>query len=263
MIKKTRILGFLMSAFMMCASMTACGKGTTKIETLSDLAGAKIAFVADSPAQSYAEGITSFRKSCSNGLEAVQALQNGEAEAVIMDKAPAQIYTAHNDDMRILEKPLQTESYVIAYMEGNDKMGKLLNDTLSELRGEGTVDDILSHWVGDSADHISYVPTTGETKGELIMATCANVPPFAETEGSAVVGIEPDIMRAICDRLGLSLTIKEVSSVDEIMNLISAGKADVGISRISVQKEYINKVSFTDSYFDSEQVVIVTKIERR
>ncbi len=254
--KQTKILSLLVSAVMFCASMTACGNGKS-IEKLSDLSGASVACLSGSTGEVYANGIMNATVvSFNSGLEAVQALQNGETDAIIMDEAPAQIYTAHIDAVKILDQKIDTEPYVIACKKGNEKLATMLNETLSTLKTDGTIDEILSHWVGTSADHVPYLAKEQDTKGELIMATVANLPPFAEKEGSTVVGLEPDIMRAICDKLGMSLVIKEMSSTDEVLEAVKAGKADVAVSRITVQKDYITKASFTESYFKSEQVII-------
>lgn len=255
--KQTKILSLLVLAVMLCTSMTACGNSKKSIEKLSDLSGASVACLSGSTGEIYANGIVNATVTPFNtGLEAVQALQNGDTDAVIMDEAPAQIYTAHIDAVKIIDQKIDTEPYVIACKKGNEKLATMLNETLSTLKTDGTIDEILSHWVGSSADHVSYLAKEQNTKGELIMATVANLPPFAETEGSVVVGLEPDIMRAICDKLGMSLVIKEMASTDAVLDAVKAGKADVAMSRITVQKDYITRASFTESYFESEQVII-------
>ncbi|MEE5992829.1 MAG: transporter substrate-binding domain-containing protein [Oscillospiraceae bacterium] len=252
-----RALCLLIGAVMLCSSMTACAKKKS-IEKSSDLAGETIACLNDSAGVVYADGIQqSTVLSFNNGLEAVQAVQNGQASAVIMDEVSAQIYTTHNSDVKILEQPIGTESYVIAYKKGSEKFGSLLGEALSSLQAEGKIDEIISHWVGDSADHASYVPAEQNPRGELIMATVPNLPPFAESEGSAVIGIEPDVMRAVCDKMGMTLTIMEMQTSEDVLEAVKSGKADVGLSRIAVQKDNINKASFTDSYFASNQVIVV------
>ncbi len=193
------------------------------------------------------------------GADAVQALKQGKIDAVIIDMETAREFVRKNDDLRILEEPFDSEEYSIAYRKGDDELGKRLNDALAELKSDGTLTSIVYHWIGDHADHASYTPDPNTVRsGTLIMATNAEFPPYESMEGGEIVGIDVDMMRAVCDKLGMTLEIENME-FDSIITAVTSGKADVGVAGMSVTQERLKNVNFTDGYATSTQAVIVRK----
>ena len=47
--------------------------------------------------------------------------------------------------------------------------------------------------------------------GKLVVATSPDFPPFESLEGDEVVGIEVDIMKLICEKLGVELEIVQIA----------------------------------------------------
>ena len=94
--------------------------------------------------------------------------------------------------------------------------------------------------------------------GTLVMATNAEFPPYEYYEGENVVGIDADIAKAICDKLGYDLEIEDME-FDAIVNAVVSGKADFGAAGMTVTDERKLSVDFTDTYATASQVIIVTK----
>jgi len=82
-----------------------------------------------------------------NGPTAVQALVNGQIDAVIIDKAPAEEYVAANAGLTTLEGEWVTEDYCIAVDEGNTALLTAVNTALNELQADGTVDAIIAKYI--------------------------------------------------------------------------------------------------------------------
>ncbi|MCH5353922.1 MAG: amino acid ABC transporter substrate-binding protein [Acutalibacter sp.] len=82
-----------------------------------------------------------------NGALAVQALLNGQIDAVIIDNAPAQAYVASNDGLHILPAEWVTEDYCLAVNEGNTELLDALNSALEKLINDGTVQIILDKYI--------------------------------------------------------------------------------------------------------------------
>lgn len=191
--------------------------------------------------------------------DAVQALKQGKIDAVIIDSEPAKVFVEKNNDLTILSDPFAEEEYSIAYKIGNDELGKKIDDALTALKADGTLDGIVSHWIGDDPDHASYTPDSSvERSGKLVMATNAEFPPYESMEGGEIVGIDVDMMRAVCDKIGMELEIENMA-FDSIIAAVNSGKADVGVAGMSVTPEREKNVSFTQGYAVSTQVIIVRK----
>ena len=82
-----------------------------------------------------------------SGALAVQALLNGQIDAVIIDDAPAQEYVKANEGLKILESPWITEDYCAAVDEGNEALLNAINNALVEMIEDGTVQEILDKYI--------------------------------------------------------------------------------------------------------------------
>lgn len=83
-------------------------------------------------------------KAFDSGATAVQALVNGQVDAVIIDEAPAKEFVATNEGLTILPGEWVTEDYCIAVAEGNTQLQEAIQKALDELIADGTVDSIIN-----------------------------------------------------------------------------------------------------------------------
>ncbi len=92
--------------------------------------------------------------------------------------------------------------------------------------------------------------------GTLVMATNAYFPPYEYYEGSEIVGIDPEIVQAIGDKLGLKVRIEDME-FDSIIAAVQSGKVDMGLAGMTVTEERLQTVNFSDSYAKGIQSIIV------
>ena len=88
-------------------------------------------------------------KAYDNGGLAVQALVNGQIDAVIIDNGPAQEYVKVNPGTHILEGNWITENYCLAVDEGNTALLDVLNAALEEMIKDGSVQKIIDKYITD------------------------------------------------------------------------------------------------------------------
>ena len=82
-----------------------------------------------------------------SGATAVQALLNGQVDAVIIDKAPAEAYVAANDGLTILPSAWVEEEYCIAVDEGNTALLNAVQAVLDDLMESGELDAIVAKYI--------------------------------------------------------------------------------------------------------------------
>ena len=82
-----------------------------------------------------------------NGITAVQALMNGQIDAVIIDNAPAQAFVEANPGLTILEGEWAVEDYAIGFAKGNTKLQTAVNGALEELIADGTIQKIIDKYI--------------------------------------------------------------------------------------------------------------------
>ena len=81
-----------------------------------------------------------------NGLTAVQALNNGQVDAVVIDNAPAKEYVAANPGLKVLETSYAEEDYAIGMAKGSS-LEAAVNAALEELKADGTLQSIVDKYI--------------------------------------------------------------------------------------------------------------------
>ena len=114
-----------------------------------DLAGKKIGVQQGTTGDIYTtddygdENIERFNK----GMEAVQALQQGKVDAVVIDDQPAKTFVKENEGLKILETENVEEEYAIALKKGNNELLEKVNKAIKELKEDGTLDKIIAKYI--------------------------------------------------------------------------------------------------------------------
>ena len=227
-----------------------------------DLAGKKIGVqlgtTGDQLATEYEQNDGSTVERFNKGADAIQALKQGKIDCVVIDYNPAKAFVEKNDDLQILDEELSSEEYAMCVNKDNSELTAKINEALTQLKKDGTLDAIVSNYIGDEAGQHPYTSPEGvdRSNGTLVMATNATFEPYEYYEDQKVVGIDPDI--AVCDVLGYDLKIEDME-FDAIVNAVVSGKADFGAAGMTVTDERKLSVDFTDTYATASQVIIVTK----
>ena len=82
-----------------------------------------------------------------NGLTAVQALNNGQVDCVVIDNAPAQEFVAANPGLKILDTEYANEDYAIGVAKGNTQLLDAINGAIADLKADGTIQSILDKYI--------------------------------------------------------------------------------------------------------------------
>ncbi len=98
-----------------------------------------------------------------------------------------------------------------------------------------------------------------KTKGTLTMGTNPAFPPyeFVGDDGS-ITGIDAEIAKAVCDKLGYELEIKDME-FDSLIPAVEGGSVDFVLAGLTVTDERKEKVNFSATYATGVQVIIVTE----
>jgi polar amino acid transport system substrate-binding protein len=82
-----------------------------------------------------------------NGITAIQALNNGQVDCVVIDSAPAQAFVAANPGLTILDTAYAEEEYAIGMNKGNTALVDAVNGALAELEADGTIQSIIDSYI--------------------------------------------------------------------------------------------------------------------
>ncbi len=101
-----------------------------------------------------------------------------------------------------------------------------------------------------------FAPSALAADKVLKVATNVAFPPYEYYEDEKVVGIDVDIIQAICDKLGYKMELSDME-FGSIITAVAAGKVDVGFGAITITEERAKSVNFTTSYSTGIQSIIV------
>lgn len=250
----------------MLLSMCSCGKKASEskiIKSVDDLPGAVIGTQLGTTGDIYAsdyEEEGSVIKQYNKGADAVMALKQGKVDCVIIDNEPAKKFVSVNSDLKILPQEFVKEDYAICIAKENTELLDKVNKALAELKEDGTLNNIISNYIGDNAGETPYVSPEGtdRSNGTLTMATNAQFEPYEYRKSGEIVGIDVDMATALCDKLGMKLEIQDIE-FDSIITAVQSGKADIGVAGMTVTEDRLKNVNFSDPYTTATQVIIVKK----
>lgn len=234
----------------------------TRIEKVDDLAGNKIAVQIGTTGDIYATDYAKENKGTTverynKGADAVQALKLGKVDCVIIDEQPAKAYQEKNPELEILKEEFANEEYAVCISKGDTELKEKINQALDDIKADGTMQKITDYYIGENAGKERYTPDKNNLeKGTLTMATNAEFPPYEYFDKGEIVGIDADMMQAVCDRLNMKLNIQNMD-FDSIITAVTSGKVDVGAAGMTVTEERLKNIDFTQSYTTAKQVIIV------
>ena len=98
---------------------------------------------------------------------------------------------------------------------------------------------------------------TGED--EIIVQTNAFFAPFEYYQGNEIVGVDVEIMNMVGEKMGKTVTFKNVEFSAIIDNVAAGNVCDAGAAGITITEERQEKVDFSIPYYTSVQYVIFAK----
>lgn len=124
-------------------------KEDSDIASVDDLAGKKIGTQRGTTGYLYCsddfgdENVVAY----DDGLTAVQMLNNGQVDCVVIDNAPAKEFIAANPGLKLLDTAYVEEIYAIGIGKGNTELKDAINTALEELKADGTLQAIVDKYI--------------------------------------------------------------------------------------------------------------------
>ena len=127
-------------------------KYASRITTLEDLNDKRIAVQLGSIADTYVSESYSNNKIIRHKkyLAAIEDLKDNKVDCVVMDELPAQAILNENQNLRILEEPLATDSYGIIVDKGNIELLNAINIVINRLKSEGKIEEFTMKHIKNS-----------------------------------------------------------------------------------------------------------------
>lgn len=197
-------------------------------------------------------------------VDAIAALRQGKIRAVIMDEMPAKRFLNEIDGLAIMSEALSEENYAIGFRKGNTELVNQVNNILSEMKSNGTLDKIFTKYYGTflAGDASSIKPedidfNKGAKNGKLYVGTEAGFAPYELRVGNGFIGIDIEMCAYIARKLDRELVIINMN-FDALPTAVSTNKVDMICAGITVTDERKENMDFSDNYVvGAKQVAVV------
>lgn len=293
-----RIVSILLAVMFCVACFTGCGSskdngGTASVDvrnakSIADLAGAKIAAQTGTFHADALEQIPNVQASTYPEFsDLLTALKSGAIDGYVAEEPTAFSVCASNDDLTYLPFKNNDTGFTataadvgiaIGLKKGNtlrDQINTVLAEITDEQRSE-LMEQIVTLASGGTVTEFAVhcdapAPTTGTLK---IGMECAYEPyNWTDTEGTSLGavpissegqsglyanGYDVQIAQYVANRLGLKLEIYAMEW-DSLIPAVNSGAIDAIVAGMSPTAERSEQLDFTDTYYESNLVVIIRK----
>lgn len=293
-----RIVSILLAVMFCVACFTGCGGskdngGTASVDvrnakSIADLAGAKIAaqtgtFHADALAQIPNVQASTYPEFS----DLLTALKSGAIDGYVAEEPTAFSVCASNDELTYLPFKNNDTGFTataadvgiaIGLKKGNtlrDQINTVLAEITAEQRSELMEQIVTLASGGTVTEFAVHCDAPATTTGTLkIGMECAYEPyNWTDTEGTSLGavpissegqsglyanGYDVQIAQYVANRLGLKLEIYAMEW-DSLIPAVNSGAIDAIVAGMSPTAERSEQIDFTDTYYESNLVVIIRK----
>ena len=146
------------------------------------------------------------------------------------------------------------------YRLDNTELQQDFNSFLTEIRRDGTYQQILDRWSNADDPSAMAIPQQRGTGRTLRVATYPAMPPFNFINTGKPSGLEPELLTEWANRHNWQLEYLIMDFAAQIP-AVQTGKADMAMGAISITEERQKQVLFSDGYIDSHIVLMTRKGE--
>lgn len=159
---------------------------------------------------------------------------------------------------KVIDLALSSEEYAFAVAQGNQELLDKVNAFLDKIVNDGTFDKICNNYFGDGTPLAIDSAALDESKEQLVVATSTGFEPFEMVDNGKFSGVDLEIAYYLAQELGQELVIQDMD-FDAVVNSVQSGKSDIGMAGLSVTPDRQKVVTFTKSYYNASQVLIVNE----
>ncbi|MDY4655323.1 MAG: transporter substrate-binding domain-containing protein [Eubacteriales bacterium] len=158
--------------------------------------------------------------------------------------------------VKVINIKLTEEEYAFGVDKAQPELLQQINSILAEIKADGSFQKVMDkYFSGEESDGIVSA-NYDASKNQFVVATNAEFAPFEYMDGDKFYGVDMEIAKIIADKLGQELVIKNMD-FDAVCTSVGKNGVDVAMAGLTVNETRKQSVSFTDSYYNASQVLVV------
>ncbi len=179
----------------------------------------------------------------------------GKAPEKAPEKAPAgdEVKTPA---VKVIDIDLTSEQYAFGVDKDQPELLEKTNAFIAKIKADGTFDEICNKYFGDGEPTPVKSAKLDPSKDQLVVATNAAFAPFEYKEGDSFYGVDMEIAALLAKELGKELVINDMQ-FEAVCLSVGEHQCDIAMAGLTVNEERKEVVTFTDSYYEASQKLIV------
>ncbi|MBQ8783100.1 MAG: transporter substrate-binding domain-containing protein [Clostridia bacterium] len=157
---------------------------------------------------------------------------------------------------KVININLTEEDYAFGVDKNQPELLAKVNTFIAQIMKDGTFDTICDRYFGDGEPVAVESAPLDTSKDQLVVATNAAFAPFEYMEGDKYYGIDMEIAKLLADYLGMELVINNMK-FEAVCLSVGQHQCDIAMAGLTVNEERKEHVTFSDSYYQASQQVIV------
>ena len=158
--------------------------------------------------------------------------------------------------VKTIEIDLTNEEYAFGVDKSQPELLEQVNTFVDKIKEDGTLDEICEKYFGGGEPKAIKSAKLDTSKDQLVVATNAAFEPFEYTKGEDYYGIDMEIAALLAEELDQELVIQNMD-FDAVCLSVGQQKCDIAMAGLTVNEERQEYVTFTDSYYQASQRLIV------
>ena len=194
--------------------------------------------------------------SFNNQNDCMAALKAGQLDYASATDTDAINYARNDPAYQTYGTPLRATCCNIAVDKNQPELLSRIDALLTQYKADGTLDRVYANWIRpDGSDYV--VETVPErTEGPVLrVATCAGFEPTGFYRNGILEGYDIELSKRLAYDLGMQVKFIDMD-FSALIPALKTGKADVILSNMTETEERAQSVDFTQSYFDSDIVLV-------
>ena len=159
--------------------------------------------------------------------------------------------------VKVIDIALSEEEYAFCVNQSDAALKDAVNEFLTKIKSNGKFDEICNNYFGDGTPMEITSATLDASKDQLVVATSTGFEPFEMVGANGKYsGIDLEIAYYLAEELGKELVIQDME-FEAVVNAVQSGICDIGMAGLSVTPDRAEVVTFTNSYYNASQVLVV------
>ena len=158
--------------------------------------------------------------------------------------------------VKTIEIDLTNEEYAFGVDKTQPELLEQVNAFIAKIKEDGTLDEICEKFFANGEPTAVKSAKLDTSKDQLVVATNAAFEPFEYTKGEDYYGIDMELAALLAEELDQELVIQNMD-FDAVCLSVGQQKCDIAMAGLTVNEERREYVTFTDTYYQASQRVIV------